>query len=506
MSGRLLRLVCTAAMAAGTVLAPLPAVAEPAPAGGGVPAGSVAEVPDGTSAVAPDSTSAVAPGSTPGGPTDTTTDSAPGRAPGSTAATAFGSAPGDAPLGAPSDPLANMPAATGSSAATAPGGSALSLTGLLTDLQTLYRQAETATEDYNAAEEKLRAQQAQVARLDRQLARSRLSLQDSRAAAGRLARQQYQGASTGLSPYLRLVMSADPQHALDEGRMIGRVAGDRAATVRRLSGAERRTDRLARAARKALDEQLTLAGRQKQARDQVQARLGQVEMLLASLGPERLAALTALENTRETDRQNTFLASGALDEGVADQGVAGQGVAGQGVTGDGVRGNSTPGASRNPTPAGDLAVRTAVAQLGKPYRWGAEGPDSYDCSGLTSDAWARAGRPIPRTSQQQWARLPHVPLNRLRPGDLVVYFPEATHVGMYIGDGKVVHAPRPGARVKVSPIAANPVLGAVRPDAAGQPLAWYAPPRLPVGAGTGPDTGYGATAGYAAPAPATEAR
>lgn len=503
MSGRLLRLVCTAAMAAGTVLAPLPAVAEPAPAGGGVPAGSVTEVPDGTSAVTPGGTAAVAPDSTPGTPAGTTTGTTADSAPGSTAATAPGGTPGDAPLGTPSDRFANMPTAPGSSAATAPGGSAVSLTRLLTDLQALYRQAETATEDYNAAEEKLRAQQAEVARLDRQLARSRLSLQDSRAAAGRLARQQYQGASAGLSPYLRLVMSADPQHALDEGRMIGRLAGDRAATVRRLSGAERRTDRLARAARKALDEQLTLAERQRQARDHVRARLGQVEMLLASLGPERFAALTALENTRETDRQSTFLASGALDEGGADGGVPDSG-----VPGDAVRGSSAPGSSRNPTPAGDLAVRTAVAQLGKPYRWGAEGPDSYDCSGLTSDAWARAGRPIPRTSQEQWARLPHVPLNRLRPGDLVVYFPEATHVGMYIGDGKVVHAPHPGARVKVSPIAANPVLGAVRPDAAGQPLAWYSPPRLPVGAGTGPDTGYDATADYAAPAPApaTEAR
>ena len=101
----------------------------------------------------------------------------------------------------------------------------------------------------------------------------------------------------------------------------------------------------------------------------------------------------------------------------------------------------------------------ALRQLGKPYRWGATGPAAYDCSGLTSQAWAHAGTPIPRTSQEQWARLPRVPLNRLRPGDLIVYFPEATHVALYLGDGKVVQAPRPGTRVKVSPLAANPVLG-----------------------------------------------
>jgi cell wall-associated NlpC family hydrolase len=105
-----------------------------------------------------------------------------------------------------------------------------------------------------------------------------------------------------------------------------------------------------------------------------------------------------------------------------------------------------------------------MAQLGKPYQWGAAGPAAYDCSGLTSQAWGHAGTPIPRTSQEQWARLKKVPLNDVRPGDLVVYFPEATHVAMYVGDGKVVEAPRPGEKVEVSPLASHPVLGAVRPD------------------------------------------
>ena len=113
---------------------------------------------------------------------------------------------------------------------------------------------------------------------------------------------------------------------------------------------------------------------------------------------------------------------------------------------------------------GERAVHYAMDQIGKPYQWGAEGPKSYDCSGLTSQAWDHAGTPIPRTSQEQWAHLKRIPLTDLRPGDLVVYFPEATHVAMYVGDGKVVQAPRPGEKVKVSPLASNPVLGAVRPD------------------------------------------
>lgn len=125
--------------------------------------------------------------------------------------------------------------------------------------------------------------------------------------------------------------------------------------------------------------------------------------------------------------------------------------------------------------------------------WGAEGPGSFDCSGLTSQAWAHAGRSIPRTSQEQWAQLPKVPLDELRPGDLVVYFPTATHVALYVGDGKVIQAPRPGAKVKVSPIAANPLLGAVRPDPDGAPLAEFTAPPVPEASG-GDDSGYSADA------------
>lgn len=117
-----------------------------------------------------------------------------------------------------------------------------------------------------------------------------------------------------------------------------------------------------------------------------------------------------------------------------------------------------------PSRAGEKAVRYALRQIGKPYEWGAEGPKTYDCSGLTSEAWGHAGTPIPRTSEEQWARLPRIPLKELRPGDLVIYFPKATHVAMYLGKGKVVQAPRTGEEIKVSPIASHPILGAVRPD------------------------------------------
>ncbi|WP_141358434.1 C40 family peptidase [Streptomyces sp. 6-11-2] len=346
-----------------------------------------------------------------------------------------------------------------------------SVAQLLTDLHTLYRQAEQATETYNSTAEQLKRQRTEADRIDADLGAARLALSDSRAKAARLALLQYQGSGTGLSPYLRLLLAPDPQHALAEGELIGQLARERAETVDRLTGDEKKAADLAHEARKAVDTRLVLARRQQQARDDVQGRLRDVEKLLASLSAEQVTALARRETNGITAAQSPFLASGVLS------------------------------GARTPSPEGDEAVRYAVRQLGKPYQWGAVGPRAYDCSGLTSQAWEHAGTPIPRTSQEQWARLKHIPLGALRPGDLVVYFPQATHVALYLGDGMVVQAPRPGARVKVSPVAANPVLGAVRPDPGGEPLRWYTPPRLPEGALAGPDASL-----YTADASETSAR
>ncbi|MDQ0716184.1 cell wall-associated NlpC family hydrolase [Streptomyces luteogriseus] len=388
---------------------------------------------------------------------------------------------------------------------------------LLTDLQELYRKAEEATEAYNGTEEKLKKQRAETDRLDRALARARLSLHDSRGAAGRLARQQYQS-STDISPYVRLLLARDPQHAIEQGHVIGRLARERANTIGRLTGNERKAHELARKARTALDRQLALTERRKKERDGVRARLHDVEELLASLSREQLADLAEFEQKGIEKAQKEFMASGALGEAAeaeaeaeADETEAEAEAEADGNTEDNGKNRGGRGSTdtvRTPTPSaeGRRAVRYAVRQLGKPYEWGAEGPRAYDCSGLTSQAWAGAGSPIPRTSQEQWKRLERIPLDELRPGDLVVYFPKATHVALYLGDGMVVQAPRPGARVKVSPIAANPVLGAVRPDPGGKPLRRYEPPELPEGAADGSDEGYGGDGRYAAPAPDTSAR
>jgi cell wall-associated NlpC family hydrolase len=142
-------------------------------------------------------------------------------------------------------------------------------------------------------------------------------------------------------------------------------------------------------------------------------------------------------------------------------------------------------------PVARAAVRWALAQLGDPYRWGATGPNTFDCSGLTSSAYLAAGVAIPRVSRAQWGAGPHVEVANLLPGDLVFYADNprdpATihHVGMYIGNGLMVHAPHTGDVVRIASIwresyagATRIVPGVVKPGLTGPPPT-AAPPTTP---------------------------
>ncbi|MEW1687879.1 NlpC/P60 family protein [Streptomyces sp. NPDC091265] len=361
-----------------------------------------------------------------------------------------------APSPAPSGPGSG----TDAEGAAAPEAADTGVATLLGRLQKLYQQAEEATETYNGTAAELKKRTAEAKRLDAALVTARLSLARSRDDAGRLAREQYQGRSD-FSSYLQLLLGRDPAQALDQGQVIQRLAAGRVATVKRFSGAEKRADELARESRKVLDRQQVLAARQKKERDAVHKRLKDVEAMLAALSVDQLADVSSLERKGTDKAQGALVASGALSS------------------------------ARPPSEEGGEAVRYAIGQIGKPYVWGAEGPGSFDCSGLTSQAWASAGRTIPRTSQEQWRQLRKVAVSALRPGDLVIYFPKATHVALYIGNGLVVQAPRPGSQVKVSPLASNPLLGAVRPDPESTPLSTYQAPELPQDASDGSDEGYG---------------
>ena len=105
-----------------------------------------------------------------------------------------------------------------------------------------------------------------------------------------------------------------------------------------------------------------------------------------------------------------------------------------------------------PTPAAQKAVDTARAQLGKPYQYGAAGPDSYDCSGLTQYSWGAAGVSLPHSSREQSTMGTPVSRDQLQPGDLVFFYSPVSHVGIYVGNNQVIHAPTDGDVVKYSDI------------------------------------------------------
>lgn len=109
------------------------------------------------------------------------------------------------------------------------------------------------------------------------------------------------------------------------------------------------------------------------------------------------------------------------------------------------------------------AVQYALAQVGDSYVYGAAGPSAFDCSGLTMMAWAQAGVALPHSSSAQFGSGPHVSSDDLQPGDLVFYYSPISHVGIYIGNGLIVHAANPGTGVVVSSVFSMPYTGAVRP-------------------------------------------
>lgn len=110
-----------------------------------------------------------------------------------------------------------------------------------------------------------------------------------------------------------------------------------------------------------------------------------------------------------------------------------------------------------------VAVKAALAQVGDAYIYGAVGPNAYDCSGLTMMAWGQAGVGLPHSSSAQFGSGARVSQGDLQPGDLVFYYSPISHVGMYIGNGQIVHAANPSKGVRIDGVFSMPYVGAVRP-------------------------------------------
>ncbi|WP_260333491.1 NlpC/P60 family protein [Streptomyces beigongshangae] len=349
------------------------------------------------------------------------------------------------------------------------------------ELEGLYRKAEVATEAYNAANEKAKEQEKRLTTLRKGLARAEKRVDELQDLSGAAARTQYRGgdlAATGI----QLLLGDHPDQALNEAsqarqalRSLTNVA-ERQKTARADLG--RRTEDAEKELRKLESSRADKAG----AKKKIEGRISEAEEIEEGLKKEEARRLARLEREKAEEAEARWADIGADAGGTGGGGTgggAGGGTnsgAGSGSTGGGSNPAGSGSAGSGPSGGGSgggtpvsgaaaKAVGFAMAQIGKPYVWGAVGPSSYDCSGLTSTAWAAAGRPIPRTSQAQWQGLTRVSLSSARPGDLIIYHRDATHVGMYIGGGQMVHAPRPGRTVTTAPAASMYILGVVRPGA-----------------------------------------
>ncbi|MFJ6929913.1 C40 family peptidase [Streptomyces nigra] len=301
-------------------------------------------------------------------------------------------------------------------------------------LEKLYHEASVATDEYNAAEEAAEKQSAEIVELAKKIVKGKEKLAELKERAGAAAAAQYR--SGGLPDEAHLMLSDNPQHFLDNTR---RVLQGQRATKGLLAELTRTQQDLEQYAKDASAQWRKLeAGRKAKAAAQkkVEKQIKAAEKLESQLEKEERERLAELEAAAARKAQTAWLDSGILED-----------------------------LRTKASEQGRKAVAYATDQLGKPYEWGAEGPKSYDCSGLTSQAWASAGRPIPRTSQEQWKRLEHIAVEDMRPGDLIIYNADASHVAMYVGDGAIIHAPRPGRTVTVAGAGSMRILGVVRPDA-----------------------------------------
>ncbi|WP_030295007.1 NlpC/P60 family protein [Streptomyces sp. NRRL F-5681] len=338
----------------------------------------------------------------------------------------------------------------------------------------LYRQAGAATQEYNRAKAASGAQQKKVDALLSAVAKRTEKINEARRALGSYAAAQYRDG--GIAPMATFFLAENPQGYFDQSRMM-----DRATERQQKAVSEFRTQQASAAKKRAeavksleslTETQATLASSKKD----VQSKLSEARGLLSRLTAEEKARLAELERKKEAEAKEKAAklaarqAAEAKERAAAEEKAreeAGKGSGGGTGTGSG-SGTGTGGGSGSGTGSGYTAKAEKVlafarAQIGKPYVWGASGPASYDCSGLTQAAWREAGVTLPRTTWDQVEFGTRVATSDLKPGDLVFFYDDISHVGIYKGEGMMIHAPKPGANVREESIYSMPIYGSVRP-------------------------------------------
>jgi cell wall-associated NlpC family hydrolase len=291
----------------------------------------------------------------------------------------------------------------------------------------LYEQAEQATEKYNGAKEKQQKLQKEISTIQDNVARGQEELNKLRDGLGSLATAQYR--SGGIDPSVQLFLSSNPEDYLDKASTLDQLSSQQVDGLRKIQDKQRElAQERAEAGEKLKDLAATrteLGNKKKE----VQGKLAQAQKLLNSLTAKEKAELAAQQ--ARADRSSSERVN---------------------------LGDAPPASGR-----AAAAFAAAQNQLGKPYVYGATGPSSFDCSGLTSYAYAQAGVSIPRTSEAQATIGTRIySQSDLKVGDLVFFYGDLHHVGLYAGNGQVLHAPHTGAVVRYEAMSDMPFQFGVR--------------------------------------------
>jgi cell wall-associated NlpC family hydrolase len=316
-------------------------------------------------------------------------------------------------------------------------------------LDRLDAQAEAASERYNAARIALVTAQHNVGIAEQRLAQAQAKLSKLRQAVGAFAVAAYTGETFGDS---LSITANNPEEYLEKLATLQAVSSRQAEALASVAAAQRDQAAAQAAADSALSAQQASAQKMQSERDQVLSAAGKERAILQTLQVREAAAIRAAKAAAAkaaAEREAEALRARAEAAAAA------------------ARALSSQSAYSSPVVAGSggarVAVQWAYKELGKPYVWGAAGPDSFDCSGLTQYVWAKAGVYLDHYTGSQWNEGRHVSRDQLQPGDLVFFGSDLHHVGLYIGDGNMIEAPHSGADVRISGAFRSDYAGAVRP-------------------------------------------
>lgn len=286
----------------------------------------------------------------------------------------------------------------------------------------LYQEAEQATEKYNGAKEKQEKLQKEISTIQDNVAKGQQELNELRDGLGSMASAQYR--SGGIDPSLQLFLSADPDDYLDKASALDQLSTQQVDALKEIQEKQRELAQQRSEASEKLKDLSSTRTELGKKKTEVQNKLGAAQKLLNTLTAEEKAQLAEEEDRATRASEREVLKATNADTGSSASVGSGSGRAG-------------------------AAFAAAQSKLGTPYVYGATGPSSYDCSGLTSWAYAQAGVSIPRTSEAQTGAGTKIySASQLQVGDLVFFFNDLHHVGLYAGNGQVIHAPRSGTVVR----------------------------------------------------------